>query len=43
MVQKALETLKISEDEEKYYKNKVFYACQAVSLGVKKFKECFGT
>jgi len=41
-VQKALETPKISKDVKDYYKNKVFFACHAVSLGVPKFKEWFG-
>jgi hypothetical protein len=43
MVQKALESLNIRRENVKYYNNMVFYTCEAVSLGVEKFKECFGT
>lgn len=45
-VQKALDALEKDEELrkqlEKQYKMKVFFACHAVSLGVTKFKECFG-
>jgi hypothetical protein len=40
MIQKAFYTLEIDKNT-KYYKNKVFYAHQAVIRGLDKFKECF--
>ena len=40
-VRGALNTLEMGENVQQY-KMKVFFACHAVSLGVGKFKECFG-
>jgi len=42
-VREALDTLKMTEKEKvEQYEMKVFFACHAVSLGVGKFKDCFG-